>query len=784
MKDEVDVQLLTLGDLRVTGTTLTRAKPLLLLAYLVLQGGAARSHLAGLFFPDVRDARDSLSTALGKLRRAGIPVEATGDHLTCSLACDAARLREAALQGQHDEVCRLYTGAFLGDLELDWGEELEEWVLTTREELARTYREAALQLAEQAARRGDYEAGARQAALVVDLPHAPPLDPRDLRRCHLLLQAGGHLQAEPLRAEAASLGIALTPDTYAAQRQLGRFLLGRDEVLRTLRSLPPGTWAWIYGGAGTGKTALLETLASPVLPGRPLPLGTLGPVLEGHEHDPLPRLGQLDWLLIDGWEHVDAESRRWLSQLRLTRLPPRVVLTSRHPPTLEVQHVLELGPLSAEALAAHSGLWEETGGLPLLVAARLAGEAPEQALTTLLSAFSALEREVYGALVLLPDPVVVRRALDLSGERFGQVLEALVRAGLVHAGGEVRARPTARRYLAALGQDTEELALRIARRAPEADALNLYWQARLLWEEPDRLHFAALSAREGERLLRAGRVNEATDLLSRAPQTPGVQALLTLALERSGQYAQAAEILVRLQAPLHALRASVAYRQGQLQTAQSEAVKALQGSPEERAVGLHVLGNLALDAGKLEQAATQLRAAAALYLMTGDGVRRGEALISLAIVRAELGEDAEAAFRDVLEASEHDPVLRTRVLINLGRIYEHRGDANAAMGFFQLALELTAQTGALDSAARLWNNIGALHHKSGETAQASAAYHHALDAARQTGELLVQANVLANLGTLHGDVGAMEEAIRLLELAGHPALAERHRARLEALRRP
>jgi hypothetical protein len=60
--------LRTLGELTLEGTPLRRPKPLLLLAYLALEGPTSRRTLAALFFGDVKDPRDSLSATLKHLR--------------------------------------------------------------------------------------------------------------------------------------------------------------------------------------------------------------------------------------------------------------------------------------------------------------------------------------------------------------------------------------------------------------------------------------------------------------------------------------------------------------------------------------------------------------------------------------------------------------------------------------------------------------------------------------------------------------------------------------------
>ena len=74
MKD-APVKLRTLGGLGLVGSGFTQPKPLLLHAYLALEGPQPRAFLAKLFWPQ-GESRKSLSTALTRLQasvRKGFP---------------------------------------------------------------------------------------------------------------------------------------------------------------------------------------------------------------------------------------------------------------------------------------------------------------------------------------------------------------------------------------------------------------------------------------------------------------------------------------------------------------------------------------------------------------------------------------------------------------------------------------------------------------------------------------------------------------------------------------
>jgi hypothetical protein len=86
------VNLQTLGGLALQGASLTRPKPLVMLAYLTLNGPTTRRELADVFFPAADDARDSLSTGLGHLRRAEVVELLPDDRIASRVDADASRL--------------------------------------------------------------------------------------------------------------------------------------------------------------------------------------------------------------------------------------------------------------------------------------------------------------------------------------------------------------------------------------------------------------------------------------------------------------------------------------------------------------------------------------------------------------------------------------------------------------------------------------------------------------------------------------------------------------------
>ena len=61
--------LRTLGELRLEGSDFSRPKPLLLLAYLALEGPKPRRYLAELFYMDTKDPYNGLAQAVKLLRK-------------------------------------------------------------------------------------------------------------------------------------------------------------------------------------------------------------------------------------------------------------------------------------------------------------------------------------------------------------------------------------------------------------------------------------------------------------------------------------------------------------------------------------------------------------------------------------------------------------------------------------------------------------------------------------------------------------------------------------------
>lgn len=261
--------LRTLGGLRLDGAELTRPKPLMLLAYLALEGATPRRVLAEVFFHDSADPRDSLSTALRHLRRADALADGGSDPCACSPTVDAdvRALLNAFDRHHYAQVLDAYEGPFLEGVDDGLGEEAEEWLLQTREAVAARVRTAALHLAGVAmseTRLADAQSYLRQA---VHVRGAPEFEADELRSALQLADRLDAPEAARLRALAAGYGISVVPrasrhQTVAVGRagslhRTTRFVGRRTELERLWTLVRSGARVvTIVGLGGVGKTRL------------------------------------------------------------------------------------------------------------------------------------------------------------------------------------------------------------------------------------------------------------------------------------------------------------------------------------------------------------------------------------------------------------------------------------------------------------------------------------------------------------------------------------------------
>jgi predicted ATPase len=207
---ECYVYLRTLGALTLEGSTFHRPKPLLLLAYLALEGAKPRRYMAELFFREASDPMNSLSRAVSHLRKSAPgAIEVDNKNIWTSIGCDANELLSLTDAKHYEKCLDLYRGAFAVDYSHELEGELEEWLYSTREILAAKARNIFLMLGESEAAKGNFSQAAQLAEKAYKLKEAAELEPDDFGRVYNLLYAGNSPLAADVRKEAEGFEIPL-----------------------------------------------------------------------------------------------------------------------------------------------------------------------------------------------------------------------------------------------------------------------------------------------------------------------------------------------------------------------------------------------------------------------------------------------------------------------------------------------------------------------------------------------------------------------------------------------
>jgi predicted ATPase/predicted negative regulator of RcsB-dependent stress response len=351
-------RLWALGNIHLEPFGFSQTKPLVLLAYVALEGEQSRDHLRELFFPNASDAAGSLRSTINRVRQI-LPTafEGSGSRLKAGVACDAAEVLFALEHQDLERAVELYTAPFLENLEIsDVHQELLEWAESMRAYLARGVIEAHLILAERAVERAVVD---QHLEAVRNIGGFDSLEPAWLQRIAKLENL--NLETAKLLVIPNNLGQSLTSFIGRA-RESAHILELLQEEARLVTLVGPG---------GVGKTRLaletarqslqlevfkdgvlmvmleaindLEALLSRIVQVLKLNLKPDAPVLE----QIMESIGQRQILLVlDNFEHLIEHGFHLTSLLeRCSNL--RLIVTSRERLNLHSEWITPLEGLSA-----------------------------------------------------------------------------------------------------------------------------------------------------------------------------------------------------------------------------------------------------------------------------------------------------------------------------------------------------------------------------------------------------------------------------------------------------
>ncbi|MFW8627560.1 hypothetical protein [Deinococcus sp. ME38] len=760
------MKLLTFGGVSVEGATFRREKPLLLLAYLCLEGPQPRRRLASLFWPDAANPMNSLAQNLIRLRPLTGAVLEHGSRVEALLPSDTQAFRDHCRAARPADALTLYTGAFLEGLTLDLNPDLEEWLLDTRETLAREARAAHLNLAGHHHARAEHTLAHAHAERAYHTPGAPPCDPADLHQLWQILGPTDHPLTLTLRRDASDLGLTLPAPALPTTP-----LIGRAAELAALSALPPGQIAWISGPPGIGKTTLLSALAGHgwrVLPARSgLPLATLEPLSPhppGSAADALNLLRDTRLkLALDDWEDMDDTTRATLTLAARQHPGATIAITARQPPALPTHHHIPLHSLTEHDLHAHPGAHAATGGHPTLLASYLNGTPPDRTLDAHLTLLGPDHRRLFLALAAqdTPNLAATRAALNLSAATVAATLDTLTREGLTTPGGSIRASTPARQLLDAHPLDTTLIHLHLARHHPHDTAWPHWLSARDLWELADTPKCAAAAHWHADQEMKRGYPAKAARTLEVAPQTDEVKLLRGWALIRGGCYLKALSLVkdndTSVSQAWTDLRIASLFYNGSYEECEFLVRKSLsEVSGSSSGYVRYFTGALSFRRGDYEKAYGEFLISRMIFISVGDEysakLPQVMAFTSISLSIRRLHESLAEVMDNVKDNFYEYAVLLSNIAhiksSDTRNINTSRDEISSILDTYLLSARLFEKCENKAMCAATYNSIGVEYHNEGKFAEAAKYYNLALKLSESSGDKRVYAIVVANLSEL------------------------------------
>ncbi|NBC97091.1 MAG: tetratricopeptide repeat protein, partial [Deinococcus-Thermus bacterium] len=191
---------------------------------------------------------------------------------------------------------------------------------------------------------------------------------------------------------------------------------------------------------------------------------------------------------------------------------------------------------------------------------------------------------------------------------------------------------------------------------------------------------------------------------------------------------------------------------------------------------LEASGRLLYLRGDRDAAAARSRAALARWERAGDDAGRARALSQLAALALDRGalDDAEARYLEALAASETagDRGAVGRLLNNLGEVARMRGELAAAEAHYAEALAIHEDQADARAIAIVQGNLGYVTRRLGRPREAASLLRESMTLKHRLGDDIGTAYNLAGLAGVLADVGACDDATRLLG-AARKLLADR-----------